>query len=163
KLQLSLEKTHITHAKTEDTFFLGTILRVGKNRGARAKVISKKTSRTRRFRQRLSFCDTNLKAPTKRLIEKLHAKGFCEKCGYPTSRKDWTPLDVDQIVNLYNSILRGLLNYYRFANNFSRLGRIQYILRFSLAKTLAHKLRVPMPRLFREHGRNLLFRWELSD
>jgi hypothetical protein len=163
KLELSLEKTRITHAKTEDTFFLDTLLRVGKARGTQAKVISKKTSRTRRFRQRLSFCDPTLKAPIKRLIQKLHAKGFCEKDGYPISRRGWTPLDVDQIVGLYNSILRGLLNYYRFANNFSRLGRIQYILRFSLAKTLAHKLRVSMPRLFRQRGRNLRFRWERSD
>ncbi len=162
KLQLNLEKTRITHAKTEDTFFLGTVLRVGKDRGAQPKVISKATRRTRRFRLRVSSCNPTLKAPIRKLVAKLHTKGFCGKDGYPDSRRNWTPLDVDQIVRLYNSILRGLLNYYRFADNFARMGRIQYILRFSLAKTLAHKLRVPMTRVFREHGRNLLFRWELS-
>jgi len=48
-------------------------------------------------------------------------------------------LDEDQIVLLYSQINRGIQQYYRPAYNFSRVQRLQYILKFSLAKTLAGK------------------------
>jgi len=40
---------------------------------------------------------------------------------------------------LYSSINRGIQQFYRPADNFARVQRIQYILKFSLAKTLAGK------------------------
>src|SRR5262249_15564553 len=67
------------------------------------------------------------------------------------------------IIELFNSTNWGLLNYYRFADNFASMGRIQYILRRSLVRTLAHKLRKPVKQLFCEHGRNLEFRWKDSE
>jgi hypothetical protein len=163
KLELSLEKTRITHAKTEEAFFLGTRLQVGHSQGSEAKIGICRTATGRPFRKRVTGSQPILKAPIRKLIDKLHAKGFCESDGFPSSRKNWTPLDVDQIVNLYNSILRGLLNFYRFTNNFPRLASIQYVLRFSLAKTLAHKLRTSIRKLFRKHGRNLRFQWNLAN
>jgi hypothetical protein len=96
-------------------------------------------------------------------VERLRQKGFCNAEGFPTSQKKWLLLDADQIIRLYNSILRGLLNYYRFVDNFASLCRIQYILRFSLAKTLAHKYRRTMSEVFRRHGRNLRFEWVIRD
>jgi len=48
-------------------------------------------------------------------------------------------LDEDQIVNLYSSINRGIQYYYRPSDNWTYLRRIQYILKFSLTKTLAAK------------------------
>src|SRR5262249_47934610 len=104
-----------------------------------------------------------LKAPTPKLVERLHQKGFCDADGWPISQERWLLLDVDQIIRLFNSILLGLLNYYRFVDNFVSLARIQYILRYSLAKTLAHKLRCPMRQIFRRHGRNLRFEWKLPN
>jgi hypothetical protein len=104
-----------------------------------------------------------LKAPTLTLVERLHQKGFCDAEGDPTSQTKWLLLDADQIIGLYNSILRGLLNYYRFVDNFASLSRIQYILRYSLAKTLAHKYRRSMCAIFRKHGHNLRFEWQLRS
>jgi len=104
-----------------------------------------------------------MRAPIKQLIAKLHAQGFCDKEGYPQSKAGWTGLDADQIILLFNSNLWGLLNYYRFVNNFGAMSRIQYILRFSLTKTLAHKYRTTLRRIFRKHGRNLRFRWTLRN
>jgi group II intron reverse transcriptase/maturase len=162
KLELSMEKTRITHAKSEEAYFLGTRLRVGRTQASEAKITTAYYG-GRRCRRRSTGWLPILKAPTRRLVSKLHAKGFCDAEGTPLSQKKWVLLDADQIISLYNSVLRGLLNYYRFVDNFGALGRIQYILRFSLAKTLAHKYRLPMRRVFRKHGRNLRFQWQLPD
>jgi len=102
-------------------------------------------------------------APIHKLVAKLHAKGFCNKKGFPISKAGWTGLDADQLIMLFNSNLWGLLNYYRFVNNFASMSRIQYMLRYSLAKTLAHKYKVSLRTIFRKHGRHLLFRWQLTN
>jgi nicotine oxidoreductase len=162
KLQLSAEKTRITHAKSEEAFFLGTRLMVGSLRGE-AKISVSISRHGRRFRRRATGWLPILKVPIRKLVERLHRKGFCDSEGFPSSKKAWVALDADQIIRLYNSILHGLLNYYRFADNFAALSRIQYILRFSLAKTLAHKYRRSMKAMLKKHGRNLHFQWKLSD
>jgi group II intron reverse transcriptase/maturase len=163
KLELSQEKTRITHAKTEEATFLGTRLSVGKSQGAEAKIATQPSAGGRRFKRRVTGWLPILKAPTLKLVERLHQKGFCDAEGDPTSQTKWLLLDADQIIGLYNSILRGLLNYYRFVDNFASLSRIQYILRYSLAKTLAHKYRRSMCEIFRKHGRNLRFEWQLRS
>ena len=81
----------------------------------------------------------------------------------PNPSQVWVCLEVKHIIELFNSTNWGLLNYYRFADNFASMSRIQYILHLSLAKTLAHKLRVPVKQLYCEHGRNLEFSWKDSE
>ena len=163
KLELSHEKTRITHAKTEEANFLGVRLSVGKARGAEAKITPHRSRSGRMFKRRSTGWFPTLKAPTLRLVARLHQKGFCDAEGFPASQGRWVLHDAEQIIRLYNGILRGLLNYYRFVDNFASLWRIQYILRYSLAKTLAHKYRCSMPEIFRRHGRNLRFQWRLPD
>lgn len=162
-LELSIEKTHIRHARTEEAFFLGTRLSIGGSKTQEAKIGSCRSRNGRRYRKRVTGWNPVMKAPTDKLVERLHQKGFCSKNGYPTSKAGWTLLDADQILNLFNSINRGLLNYYRFVHNFASLARIQYILRHSLAMTLAHKYRMTVGAVFRKHGRNLCFRWPLPN
>src|SRR5262249_11651471 len=137
KLELSTEKTLITHAATEEAYFLGTRLMIGRSRPGTAKIAVIRRPGDRPFRKRVTGMAPRMHAPINKLIAKLHSKGFCDKDGYPQSKAGWTGLDADQIINLFNSNLWGLLNYYRFVNNFGALSRIQHILRFSLAKTLA--------------------------
>jgi group II intron reverse transcriptase/maturase len=163
QLQLSAEKTLITHAKTETANFLGVRLGIGYARTGEAKVGVVKRQTSRPFRKRITGYFPKLEAPINKLIHKLHAKGFCDKEGYPTSRAGWTVLDADQLVQLFNNNLWGLLHYYRPMNNFGALSRIQYILRFSLAKTLAHKYRTTTAKIFRKHGRNLRFQWAMGN
>jgi hypothetical protein len=163
RLQLSTEKTFIRHARTEEALFLGTRLRIGHSRTQEAKVGTGKTIHGRVYRRRITGWQPVLEAPISTLIDKLHQKGFCRPDGFPTSKSDWTPFDTDQLVSLFSSANRGLLNYYRFAHNFRRMVRVQYILRFSLAKTLAHKYRTTMRKVFQKHGRDLRFKWELPN
>jgi len=80
-----------------------------------------------------------LKAPIEAVVKRLHQKGFCDAKGVPMAKQAWGLLDEDQIVNLYSSVNRGIQRYYRPSDNWTYLRRIQYILKFSLAKTLAAK------------------------
>jgi len=73
------------------------------------------------------------------LVTRLKTKGFCDEDGKPIHRAPWQLLDEDQIVMLYSSINRGIQQYYRPVDNWARVQRVQYILKYSLAKTLAGK------------------------
>jgi group II intron reverse transcriptase/maturase len=163
KLELSTEKTLITHAATEEAYFLGTRLMIGRSRPGTARVAVIRRPGNRLFKKRVTGMFPRMHAPIAKLIDKLHSKGFCDKDGYPRSKIGWTGLDADQLLNLFSNNLWGLLTYYRFVHNFGALSRIQYILRFSLAKTLAHKYRTTMRKIFKRHGRNLRFQWLLPD
>ena len=84
----------------------------------------------------------------KKVLKRLKERGFCTGEGEPTAKGLWTSLDADQIIQLYRSINRGLQNYYRFVDNWKQCSRIQYIFKFSLAKTLAHKYKISVPKCF---------------
>jgi nicotine oxidoreductase len=151
KLTLSTEKTKITHARKEQARFLGTDLTIG--RGGVQRVVTTKNHSKRPIRRRSTGSETVMTAPLTDLIKKLHTKGFCTVEGKPATKKEWTHLEVDQIIHLYNGINRGIQNYYRFADNFSNLSRIQYILQFSLAHTLATKFKCSLRQVFKRFGK----------
>ncbi len=154
-LTLSEEKTHITQARKEQAFFLGTILQIGVN--GEPKLVTTTNRSGKLFKRRSTGWETVMKAPTDKLLQKLHAKGICDGEGNPRAKRGWTQLDVDQIVNLYSGINRGIQNYYRFADNFARLNRIQSTLMISCAKTIGMKLKKKSAQIFKKHGRQLKF------
>ncbi len=138
KLTLSEEKTVITNARTQEAKFLGYKIRLG--RSPKSQKQTKSTNGSGKiFKRRSTGHEIVLKAPMDELIKRLQVKGFCDKEGNPTSRAAWQTLDEDQIILLYSSINRGIQQYYRPADNYARVQRVQYILKFSLAKTLAGK------------------------
>src|SRR6266567_9619105 len=142
KLTLSEEKTHITNARTEEAFFLGTTLKIGNGGTAKVKQMTNWTGKT--FKRRTTGWETVMKAPLPKLVKSLSERGFCTTEGEPTPKSGWAFLDAEQIVSLYSSVNRGIQNYYRFADNWGQLNRIQYILQCSLAKTLARKYQISM-------------------
>jgi group II intron reverse transcriptase/maturase len=154
-LTLNEEKTHITNARTEEAFFLGTLLKMG-NYGA-AKVTLSTSRSGRRFKRRSTGWETVMKAPMPKLLKRLSDRGFCTKEGRPTSKSGWSFLDVDQIISLYNGVNRGIQNYYRFVDNWRSVRRIQYILRFSLAMTLARKFKITTSQVFKRFGKQPTF------
>jgi group II intron reverse transcriptase/maturase len=153
KLTLSEEKTRITNARTEEAWFLGTTLTIGN--GGEAKVVQQKTSKGKTIQRRSTGWATILKAPMDKLLKRLKERGFCTGTGEPIAKGLWTPLDADQIIQLYSSVNRGLQNYYRFVDNWKQCSRIQYILKFSLAKTLAQKYKISVPKVFKRFGQEL--------
>jgi len=152
-LTLSDEKTAITNARKDEAKFLGYRITLGRSKvGDQRQTAS--TNRSRKtFKRRSTGMIIVLRAPMDELIKKLKQKGFCDKNGRPIHKAPWTLLDEDQIVNLYSSINRGLQNYYRPTDNWAMMQRVQYILKFSLAKTLAVKKRVPITRIIK--GKNI--------
>jgi len=157
-LSLNLDKTHIRHAATEEAFFLGTRFScAGRRNNNLVKHAPKRGYKTAKCR--LPAGVVHLKAPTNDIIAKLYQNGFCTKDGQPLSKRAWAVLDDDQIISRFNAVLDGILNYYSFADNFSRLQRVQYILQFSAAKTLSHRHRMKsIRRAFAKYGSNLSVR-----
>jgi group II intron reverse transcriptase/maturase len=152
KLTLSEEKTRITHARTEEAFFLGTTLKIGNGGIAKVrKITSHWTGKT--FKKRTTGSETVMKAPLPKLVKRLSERGFCTKEGKPTTKSGWTTLDAEQIVSLYSGVNRGIQNYYRFVDNWNDLNRVQYILQFSLAKTLACKFKISVRKVYKRFGK----------
>lgn len=66
-------------------------------------------------------------APVTKIITKLREKGIASR--NPDKLKaryvpKFLPLEVTDIINRYNSIVRGYLNYYSFVDNRTRLAKI---------------------------------------
>ncbi len=94
-------------------------------------------------------------APIDEIVERLYKKGLCTSNGFPTTKPIWAQWDDVQIIQQYNAINRGILNYYSFVENYSQLTRVQYILQYSAAKTLAQKHKTKMTRIFASRGKQL--------
>jgi group II intron reverse transcriptase/maturase len=134
KLTLSAEKTLITHANDGKARFLGHEIKVirkgdliAKNgrraaNGVIALLMPQKV--VRKYRERFS------------------------KCGKVTSRAELTADTDYTILQRYQSILRGVYNYYCMAVNVSkRVSRIKWILETSMLKTLASKQNLSVNRI----------------
>jgi group II intron reverse transcriptase/maturase len=153
KLTLSQEKTRIPTARTEEALFLGTTLTIGN--GGEGKVARQQTSKGKTIQRRSTGWAPIMKAPMDKLRKRLKERGFCTATGEPIAKGLWTTLDADQIIHLYSSVNRGLQNYYRFVDNWKQCSRIQDILKFSLAQTLAQKYKLSVPQVFKRFGKEL--------
>ncbi|HVU69965.1 MAG TPA: reverse transcriptase domain-containing protein, partial [Ktedonobacteraceae bacterium] len=147
-LTLSAEKTRITHARTEEAEFLGYRIRLGRSDKEPKQTLSTNAS-GKNFKRRSTGMQIVLKAPMEKLIQRLHQKGFCDKKGRPLHKAAWMQQDEDQIIAQYSAVNRGLQQYYRPTDNWNEMSRVQYILKFSLAKTLAAKRQRPMTQVIR--------------
>ncbi|TMC21115.1 MAG: RNA-dependent DNA polymerase [Chloroflexi bacterium] len=161
-LTLSTEKTKITPARKGQARFLGTNLQIG--RKGEPRIVTSRNSISRRpIRRRSTGWEILMTAPMASLINKLHTKGFCTAKGRPITKTQWLHLEAEQMILLFNGINRGIQNSYRFADNFSRLGRIQYILQFSLAHTLAAKYKCTIGQIFKRYGKAPTVRIKTPD
>ena len=55
------------------------------------------------------------------------------------------------IVEQYQAEFRGVVNYYRRAANLSALNHLRWVMEMSLAKTLANKLKISVPQVFKRY------------
>jgi len=155
KLTLSPEKTLITHFSKQPITFLGTYIKGTWEREKKLAIVKRKgVNRKERVTSR-----TVLKAPIKLLFEKATLNGFFKKRNnefVPTYVGRCINLDHEDILRYYNSVIRGILNYYSFANNHKSLGSILHGLKFSCARTLALKYKLRhSSKVFRKFGSKL--------
>jgi len=141
-LELSLNKTLITHASDDKAHFLGFDLSITPYE-KRKLVRSKRTDGSVRLTAQPSR--PQILAPIKKIVKKLESKGYCKNGnkGTPTRVGKLIHLSLPMIINHYLSIGKGLINYYSCSDNFTVLkARITYLLKYSCALTFASKLKL---------------------
>jgi len=128
----------ISHFRSERVKFLGVYLcGVEKNKVSNIKYINDKVARCSPRPQIL--------LPIIELRDKLLELGFSRRVGNelkPTRNGKLIHSPVNSIIDYYNWVYRGLCGYYAICNNKALLSRFHYFIKYSLALTLASKLRL---------------------
>nr|AVR57658.1 hypothetical protein [Halamphora calidilacuna] len=146
KLTLAEDKTLITHAATQKAFFLSVYVFKARHRTYR-----KDKGKTVR-----NALEVRLEAPIQKVVDKLTKANFVRnKKSWP--KFIWLQNSLPEIINLYNSVLRGYMNYYSFIDNRGSFATyIYYLLRGSCAKLLATKLKLrSQGKVFKKFGKSL--------
>ena len=124
RLDLSEEKTLITHARTSAARFLSYEITVQHN----DKAVTKG--------QRSSNATVKLQVPAD--VIKAKCAPYMQR-GKPARRTRMMNMDDYTIVSLYGSEYRGIVQYYLLANDVYRLNRLGWVMETSMLKTLAGK------------------------
>ena len=153
KMELSEEKTLITHSN-EKARFLGYDIRVRRdNNTIKPSGVSRRTKRTL----------NNMTELTVPYADKIHkfifSKGIAEQTKdgtlFPVHRKYLVNLIDLEIVSTYNAELRGICNYYNMAVDFNELNYLNYLMEYSCLKTLAAKHKSKISKIKRKFGDGL--------
>jgi group II intron reverse transcriptase/maturase len=140
KLELSEEKTLITHAHTEKAKFLGHEI-------AAQYEDTKHTNGRRSLNGVISL--------------RIPAKFVQERCapymanGKPVHRPELEHEDDYTIVFEYQSKYRGYVQFYQLTHNLAWLNRLQWVMGTSLLKTLAHKHKTSVGHIVKRYKRTL--------
>jgi len=137
KLELSEEKTLITHARTETAHFLGYEI----------VVLNNDHKHDRRGHRNING-QIGLKVPMKVVREKCKPYLYH---GKPIRRTERTVNTAYSIVAQFQSEYRGIAEYYQLAFNRHQLGRLKYVMEQSLTKTLARKYRISVNQVYRRY------------
>jgi group II intron reverse transcriptase/maturase len=160
-LTLNLEKTRITSLKNGKCRFLGIDFFIRENNDKHHKpttlVRKNNTIIKQRFAPRII-----LYAPILELIIKLKDKSFVKRSRlgefFPIGKSNCIPLTHPQILQYFNSRIRGILNYYSCVQNRNELWSIVRFLNYSCALTLARKYKLKsLAKTFKKFGRDLKF------
>ena len=150
-LNLSDSKTKITNLNYAKVLFLGTyISRAREHSFARMNKVGILKKNARQLK---------LTAPLNRVVSQLHLANFMKNnVSYP--KFVWMSLEHRQILHLYNSVLRGILNYYSFVHNYGKLvSRTCFELKQSCAKLLAAKFTLgTMAEVYSKFGSTLEYK-----
>jgi group II intron reverse transcriptase/maturase len=141
KLELSEEKTLITHGRTESARFLGYDLVTLQ--------VDDRITKTRDGREmRMLSGRVGLKVPRNIVPEKA---AMYMRDGKPIDRTELLNDSALSIVAKYDAEYRGIVQYYRMAYNLAKLDTLRWIMETSLTKTLAHKYKVSVAQIYRRH------------
>ena len=135
KLELSESKTLITHGRTEAARFLGYEV-----------TVQQSDTRLDGQGRRSVNGGIGLRVP----LDVARAKSArYMRGGKPIHRAERLYDSPYSIVHHYQAEFRGIANYYRLAVNLDSLSHLRWVMEMSLAKTLAGKLRISVPQVFR--------------
>src|SRR5260370_32816826 len=138
KLELSQAKTLITHARSEAARFLGYEV-----------TVRQEDTKRRIYRTGIHRRTINGKIGLQVPKDVLETK--CERYmrnGRAMHRAELMGVSDYEIVMTYQLEYRGIANYYRLAYNMHTLRKLKWIMETSLTKTLAHKFKVSVPKIY---------------
>ena len=146
KMELSDEKTLITHSNTHARF-LGYDIRVRRN--GQTKNVNGIIKRTLNNMVELNIPleDKIMKFLFNNKLVKQSKNGNC----YPIVRTEMLHCTELEIVSSYNAELRGICNYYALASNFNKLNYFAYLMEYSCLKTLAAKHQSSIRKITRKY------------
>nr|QYB18319.1 maturase K [Sphaerocarpos texanus] len=90
------------------------------------------------------------------LIRLLAKEKFCDILGRPLCKLSWTTLTDHEIFERFAQTIKNIFHYYSGCFNKKGLYQLQYIFRFSCAKTLACKHKSTIRTVWKKYGSNLL-------
>jgi group II intron reverse transcriptase/maturase len=140
KLEMSEEKTLITHASSNPARFLNYEISIDTD-NSRKVMLSKGKTRTLTKRPMLRI--------PRDVLVRWSEKA--KKDGITIHRTELLNLSDYDIVQTYDAELRGIVNYYLMAVNVSRLYAVKSLMMESLVKTLATKHKSKVIRIYRKH------------
>jgi group II intron reverse transcriptase/maturase len=144
-LHLSEEKTLVTHARSSAARFLGYELTTLHSNA--------KHSRTKAGYKRRSINGrVGLRVPRAVLKEKCRRY---QRNGKPIHRAELLNESDYTIIATYQLEYRGLVNYYRAAYNLGSLQALKWTMEQSLTKTLAHKHKTTLAKIYRRYRTRL--------
>lgn len=141
RLELSNDKTLITHARSAAARFLGYDVTVMQD--------NRKHTNGRRSINGV----VSLRVPRNVLQAKCLPY---VKHGVPAHRNELIHQSVFDIVSQYQSVYRGVVNFYRMAHNLRDVAHLKGIMQHSLTRTLAAKLRISVPEVYRRYRAPIL-------
>jgi group II intron reverse transcriptase/maturase len=146
-LELSQDKTQITHAKTEHARFLNYAISTYQTNTYRS--CRKNGERFRSINGKI-----RLGIPFG-LVDELCRRYLSR--GKPIHRAELLMYSDAHIISTYQSIFRGIAEYYQYAADRHALGKLKYVMECSLTKTLAHKHKTTVAKVYRHYrGRHMI-------
>jgi group II intron reverse transcriptase/maturase len=136
KLELNQEKTLITHARTQAAKFLGYEITVAHDD------------------RRITGGIRRLNGTVQLRVPKTVIKAKCApylKRGKPASRPGLKDRDDHAIISTYGAEYRGIVQYYLLAGDAWRLTRLEWVMKTSMLKTLAHRHRSTVTKMARKY------------
>jgi group II intron reverse transcriptase/maturase len=145
KLELSEEKTSITHTRDSAAKFLGYEITTRQSN-------TKQTLDRNGYRGRSINGDIGLKVPQKVVKEKC--KRY-RRNGKPIHRAELLNESDYTILATYQLEYRGIVNYYRMAFNLHTLQKLKWVMEQSLTKTLAAKHKISVRKVYQKYQAEL--------
>jgi group II intron reverse transcriptase/maturase len=141
KLELSEEKTLITHARTHAARFLGYEI-----------VVLDNDHKHDQHGHRSINGQIGLKVP--RDVVRAHSAPYMRH-GKPIHRTERIVNTDFSIIAQFQAEYRGVVEYYQLAFNRCQFGRLKDVMQRSLTKTLARKFRLSVPQVYRRYRATL--------
>jgi group II intron reverse transcriptase/maturase len=139
KMDVSPQKSRVTHAKTSQAEFLG--YGVGVYGDVRNRIVNGKRTANGRVALRLPAGYAERKARE------------WQKDGKPRIDGKALTYSVEEALFYYQKQFRGIVNYYQYAVDVHELARVKYAMELSLVHTLASKLKITVSQIYRRLSR----------